>query len=62
MIILKDLQKNESFSNSAFAYFQSRLMDLFIYDPKDKTQYEIQETLRVYVERNGRPYNYIKDH
>ena len=29
-------------------------------DPRKKTTYEIFESLRMYIERNGRPFNYLQ--
>jgi adenylate kinase len=29
-------------------------------DPRKKTNYEVFESLRMYIERNGRPFNYLQ--
>ncbi len=29
-------------------------------DPRKKTNYEVFESLRMYIERNGRPFNYLE--
>jgi len=34
-------------------------MDILIYDPSSKNEFEVLESLRMYIERHGRPYNYL---
>ena len=42
-----------------FDYIEENGMDTLIYDPSHKTEFAVQESLRMYIERNGRPFNYL---
>ena len=50
-MILKDMSKKQNFHLSALDFYKKRGSDVFVYDPTGKTDYQIQESLRVYVER-----------
>jgi len=51
VVILKDMSQRKQFQLSAFEFYKKRNIDVFSYDPHGLTDYEIQESLRVYVER-----------
>ena len=40
-------------------FFQTNKTEIFMVDAKGN-QYEMLESMRIYIERFGRPYNYLK--
>eukprot|EP00828_Plagiopyla_frontata_P042469 TRINITY_DN6340_c0_g1_i1.p1 TRINITY_DN6340_c0_g1~~TRINITY_DN6340_c0_g1_i1.p1 ORF type:complete len:335 (+),score=108.84 TRINITY_DN6340_c0_g1_i1:266-1270(+) len=63
LIIIKRLQKKSGneIRPKVIDYFQQKKLETFYFDPQRKSQFEIFESLRIYIERNGRPNNYLQN-
>jgi adenylate kinase len=52
--------ENKSHDSKVVDYFAEKNLEMQLLDPRKKTNYEVFESLRIYIERNGRPFNYLQ--
>ncbi|CAD8042976.1 unnamed protein product [Paramecium primaurelia] len=62
-IVIKPLGKTDNFdyNRKLINFFSERNLDAYFIDPRKKTNHDTFEDLRIYIERNGRPYNYLQN-
>lgn len=52
------MEKQENLGVSRF--FDEKQIETFLYDTFQKTPLELFESLKIYIERNGTPFNYLE--
>ncbi|EGR29553.1 hypothetical protein IMG5_153240 [Ichthyophthirius multifiliis] len=58
-IFTEDKNKNENPNCQLVEYFSNKKLETYIFDTREKENFEIFECLRIFIERERRPYNYL---
>lgn len=62
LILIKKLQRknnNKGFESKIIDYFSTKQLESYIFDTTNRQEFEIFNSLRIFIERDGRPYNYL---